>query len=194
MGDNGAATCAQHEAAIGNLLESARIQGERSRDFDARIQAQDGTLGQILVALGDARIASDKARDQASLTLTRVQELAQDVRREMAALGRRIAELETPARGAMPSGLDYLSEDTKANAISMSDVRVLRDLNDARERAAAAEAALATRNQISERAASGARTDADAALKRWKVLASVALAALGTLGSIAAAYFAAKGG
>lgn len=164
MGDNGlrpgtSAVCADHDAAIANLEESRQIHGAHLRQLDDRVRAQDGVLGQVLAALGDARAASDKAREAAHLTLQRVQEMASEWRREHTVLAGRIAELETPELHPLPSfdDLATLEEDTKVNIRAGDPVWFARKLDAEREKRhaaekelAAAQAQITTRTALSE--------------------------------------------
>jgi len=194
------AGCAAHLARTDQLHDDVRLLFGVTRDIDARTQAHDTALGQLAAEMASTRRAADRAADAAINTLTHVDQwrvAAAEAHQDLVA---RVRELEAP-RAVLPSGLDYLSDDTKANAVDPGAVALLRELNAARERAAAAEAALATRDRISERAAAGEQTEAALELERlrignarWKILAGVAVAALTTLGTIVAALWAARGG
>lgn len=203
--------CGRHDADIANLQENVQIQGSHLREHDARIDAQDGVLGQVLAALGEARVGFEKARDASMHTLTRVQEMALEWRREFTMLAGRIAVLEAEDDSA-PRNLPSLGEfdfgpDTSINIRAGDPVWFARKLDAEREkthavetRLAAATAALETRSRISDRAVSELQAETATELERMrlqnarlKVIAGVAATLLGAIVAIATAYLAGKG-
>jgi hypothetical protein len=228
-GDNGGAPeslCAEHDLSIQQQGEAHRVLVERVQSLEAeRIRDQEHRMlvsRQASAAAVAGKGAAEKSQAAVNATLAlsgKVDTLTIEVHDGFGAmassltdLAGRVRDLEHPARRRddprppLPSNLDHLSP-SKIEALDPDLVVAMRELYATKERLAAAEAALATRERHSDRVAAAEKDDTDAQLKRLALanakleirnkrlttLAGIVITAITVLGGIATAYFAAGG-